>query len=238
MAYLHGKDTRLLVHGKDVSIDSHLLTLQDGYRLKELIMGAQPHVGYNRPGERETKLAQQGFLNPDATHDHIKDMPKYSIVSIVMDTNVSPQMFSFGAALIKYDVLAKMSGVIPFQARYIGQWYEGGWGTPLALDTDISGTSQGVIMDAGTPLGTEGAGFLHILGATDGAFSLRVLGSETGAFMGEESLLLAFTLDGSATGSERAAIKGAVPRYLRWDATETQSGSQVMTVAINIVRIS
>lgn len=71
--------------------------------------------------------------------------------------------------------------------------------------------------------------------ATD-TYTIIVEGSTTGAFSGEETTVATFTLDGSQIGSERVAITGTIPRYLRYKATRSGSAGDNLRLAVSAVR--
>ena len=72
--------------------------------------------------------------------------------------------------------------------------------------------------------------------ATTDRYTIVVEGSATGAFGGEQTTLATFTLDASALGSERMAISGSIPQYVRYKATRSGSAGDTVQLAVGLVR--
>ena len=82
-----------------------------------------------------------------------------------------------------------------------------------------------------------GIACLHVLEAAAGdAYVITIEGSGSGAVAGEECTLAAFTLDGTALGSEQVKIDGRIPRFTRWRATAGPSASDRIRIAISLIR--
>lgn len=104
---------------------------------------------------------------------------------------------------------------------------------PLAFTTSTNGSA----FDGGAATAQGGIGTLHVLtAAASDLYAFTIEGSATGAFAGEQTTLLTFALNGSALGSERAAVSGAIPRWLRWKAVRTGSAGNTVRIAVHFTR--
>ena len=190
------------------------------------------------------KLQHNGYLNPDSARSHpvLNGIAINGVISILIGQNADPIVGDIAYMLLTqqevYQANPEVGSVIPFSANFSprgGQ--EAGWGVALAVPVDITNTTTGSNVDNGAASSNGGAAFLHILqaAATD-TYTIVVEGSATGAFAGEESTLGTFSLDASAIGSERLALSGSIPQYLRYKATRTGSAGDTVRLAINVVR--
>jgi hypothetical protein len=133
--------------------------------------------------------------------------------------------------------MPEVAKAIPFTAQFANRSGLGGWGRALAVGATFTNTSNGASQDNGASTSKGGAAFLHILqAAASDTYAIIVEGSATGAFAGEQTTVASFTLNASSVGSERIAVTGTIPRYLRWKATRTGSAGNTVRLSINLVR--
>jgi hypothetical protein len=101
----------------------------------------------------------------------------------------------------------------------------------------FTATTNVAALDGGAATAQGGIGTLHVLGAAaSDTYAFTLEGSATGAFSGEQTTLLTFALNGTALGSERVVVSGAVPRWLRWRAVRTGSAGNTVKIAAHFTR--
>lgn len=240
---LAGDHLQVLVDGYELTGDHNKVAIDDSRTLLEATsfgMSGQRFIA----GQRLSKLQHSGYLNPDAASSHpvLKGIAINGVVSILVGQNADPIVGDIAYMLLTqqelYQTKPEVGSVIPFSANFSPRGgNEAGWGVALAVPVDFTNSVDGSSVDNGAASSNDGAAFLHILqaAATD-TYTIIVEGSATGAFAGEETTLGTFTLDASALGSERLALSGTIPQYLRYTATRSGSAGDSVRLALNVVR--
>lgn len=237
-----GEHVEVLVAGYDLTGDMNKIAIDDSRKMQPASTFGDVVTKFI-PGQRIAKLNHQGLMNAVSAMSHpvLKGLAVDGVLSILLGQNAAPIDGDIAYHLMtgqeQYQVAPQIGQVIPFRASFANKGDEGGWGVSLAVPVTITNSANGSSIDNGASSSNGGAAFLHILlaAATD-TYVIIVEGSATGAFAGEESTLATFSLDGSAINSERVAISGTMPRYLRYKATRTGSAGDNLTLAVSVVR--
>jgi hypothetical protein len=239
---LAGDHVQVLVGGYELTGDSNKLAIDDSYKQHDVTAFSDGvHKFIN--GQRQMKLEHTGYLNSAAAGSHpvLKSGLLEAIVSVLLGQNAAPAVgdpvYSLGLLQGKYATMPEVDKHIPFTANFAARGQLGGWGVALAVPVSFTNSNNGSSVDNGASSDNGGAAFLHVLqAAASDTYTIIIEGSTTGAFGGEETTLATFSLNGSALGSERAAISGTLPRYTRWKATRSGSAGDTVEIAVSLVR--
>lgn len=242
MARLAGDHAHVLVDGYELTADSNRISvadMRDMYDVTSFQDGVHKYI----PGRRGMVLEHTGFFNVDDGHSHpvLKSSALTGVVSVLLGQNALPVVgdptFSLSMLQGRYSVAPPLGSYIPFVARFANRGMMGGWGVALTPPVEITGSTTGTAVDGGAATQNGGAAFMHLMeaAATD-RYTFTIQGSTTGAFAGEETTLAVFDVDGSAVGSERVAIAGSIPRYVRWQAQRSGLAAEVIKVMVCLVR--
>ncbi len=242
MTKLAGDHAQVLVDGHNLTGDGNRLVVNDARDMHDVTaFGDAVHrfVG----GQRNIGIEHAGYMNADAGRSHpaLKGATLNGVVSLLLGQNAAPAAGDPAYSLMtqqgRYSTVPERGGYIPFRANFANRGSLGGWGVALAVPTTFTNDSNGSAVDNGAASSDGGAAYLHVLqAAASDTYTITVEGSSTGAFSGEESTLATFTLDASATGSERQALSGSIPQYTRWKAVRTGSAGDPVEIAVTLVR--
>jgi hypothetical protein len=243
MAKLAGDHAQILVGGYELTGDSYRIAINDArdtYDVATFGDSVRSFIG----GQRAANIEHTGYLNAAAARSHLvlKGLAVDGVVSVLLGQNAAPAVgdpvYSLRALQGRYASTPSAGTYVPFVARFANKGELGGWGVLLTPPVNITNTTNGTAVDNGASSADGGAAFLHLLtaAATD-RYTIVVEGSATGAFGGEQTTLATFTLDASALGSERVAIAGSIPQYVRYKATRTSgSAGDTVQLAVGLVR--
>ena len=242
MAKLAGDHVQVLVDGYELTGDSNRISINDSRDLFDVTtFGDEAHKF--SPGQRVMALQHAGFMNSadGGSHPVLQGAAVDGLFSLYLGQNAAPSIgdpvFSLLARQGRYGALPRVNQMIPFRAGFANRGEDGGWGIALTQPVDVTGTTSGSAVDNGGANDGGGMACLHVLeAAVSDAYSVTIEGSGGGAFAGEERTLSAFTLDGTALGSEPIKIDGRIPRYTRWRATAGPSASDRIRIAISLIR--
>ena len=242
MPKLAGDHVQILVGGYELTGDSNRIDIHDSRDLFDVTaFGDEVHQFL--PGQRMMAVQHAGFMNSGRARSHpiLKGVDVDGLFSVYVGQNAAPNagdpVFSLLTRQSRYGSLPQVNQLIPFQAVFANRGQFGGWGMALAVPTSFSRSSSGNALDSGAASNQGGLACLHVLTAADtDRYSIGVEGSASGAFTGEESILAAFALDGSALGSEQVRINGTIPRYTRWKATRSGSAGDTVKIAVSLIR--
>lgn len=242
MPVLAGQFVQVFVGGYELTGDSNSLTVNDKRELYDVSAYLDRTQNFI-PGRRVSSLDHKGFMNAAAAQSHpvLKGVAVNGVVSLLLGQNATPVVGDPTYSLLveqgKYSALPEIAKAIPFTAQFANRGDVGGWGRALAVPVSFTNSTNGASVDNGASSSKGGAAFLHILqAAASDTYAILVEGSATGAFGGEQTTIATFTLNASSLGSERIAVTGTVPRYLRWKATRTGSAGNTVRIAVNFVR--
>lgn len=241
MPILAGDHAQVLVDGYDVTADSNRVTINDAADSYDVTaFGDQVHKSIR--GSRIVTLDHVGYMEAAAARSHpvLKASAVNGVVSIVVGQNVAPvvsdPMYSVLSLQSKYSTMPRVGSYVPFAALFANRGDLGGWGTALAVGDTFTNTTNGATVDGGASSANGAAAFLHVLtAAASDTYSVIIQGSSASDMSGATTLGT-FTLNASALGSERIAIAGSIPRYVRYRATRTGSAGNTVKLAINLVR--
>jgi hypothetical protein len=240
---LAGDHVQVLLGGYDLTGDSQKVKVQlERVQHDVTCFGDGAHKFIN--ARRKLMVEHEGLMNPQTARSHpiLRSSSVSGVFSVLVGQNAAPALgdvvFSAAVLQAKYRIGADMSQAIPFMASFSQNLGEtAGWGRLLAAPTTISISTAGGILDNAAATTNGGVAFLHLLGAAaSDTYSFRVEASTTGAFGGEETLLGTFSLNASSLGSERLALTGTIPRYLRWRAIRTGSAEDNIRLALSVQR--
>lgn len=241
MTVLAGHFVQVLVGGYELTGDSNSLTINEKRDMYD-VSAYSDRTQRFLPGRRISSLDHKGFLNSDAAQSHpvLKGNDVNGVVSVLLGQNASPVAGDICYSLLvqqaQYTPLPEVAKAIPFTAQFANRGDLGGWGKALAVGASFTNSSNGAAMDGGAASSKGGAAFLHMLqAAASDTYAILVEGSVNGTFS-EAQTIASFTLNASALGSERIAVTGSIPRYLRWKATRTGTAGNPVRISVNFVR--
>ena len=222
--------------------DSNRININEGRDLFDITaFGDEVHKF--SPGQRTMALRHAGFMNSaeGRSHPALQGAALDGLFSLYLGQNAAPAVgdpvFSLLARQGRYGALPQVNRMIPFRARFANRGEDGGWGIALTQPVDVTGSALGNKVDNGGANDAGGLACLHVLeAAASDAYVITIEGSGGGAFAGEERTLAAFTLDGTALGSEQVKIDGRIPRYTRWRATAGPGASDRIRIAVSLIR--
>jgi hypothetical protein len=194
-------------------------------------------------GQRHINLEHAGYLNPQAARSHpvLRSGEVQGAVSVMLGQNSAPVVgdptYSLRLIQGRYGTMPEVARVVPFLAQLAGTGGDGGWGRALAVNASFTNSTSGAAVDDGTATARGGAAFLHILqaAATD-TYSIIVEGATNVGFSTGVVTLGTFALNASALGSERLAIAGNIPQFVRFRATRTGAAGNTVRIAASLVR--
>ena len=237
---LAGDHVQVLVGGYELTGDTNKIGIDDSRKLLDTTsfgMASERYIA----GQRSMMLAHNGYLNPEtsASHPVMQGVAVDGVVSVLIGQNAEPvigdPVYNLLTIQQMYESNAEVGQVIPFSAKFANRGALGGWGVALAIPVTITNSTTGSNVDNSGASSAGGAVFLHILNATStDTYALTVEGSADGSTGWTQ--IATFTLDGSELGSERVAITGAVPRYMRYKATRTGSAGDNLELAVSLLR--
>lgn len=243
MTQLAGDHVRIFVGGYELTGDSNRIAIDDGFKSLDVTTFGD-HVHNYMLGQRQMGIHHSGYLNPavGGSHPVLNGAALEGIVSVFIGQNAAPvvgdPVLTLRSLQNKYTTMPEVGRVIPFAATfrsYSGS--EDGWGTALAVGSSFNNSTTATAVNNGGATTRGGAVYLHLLSSAPvDRYSFVLEGSATGAFSGEEAFITTFTLDGAQQGSERIAVTGTLPQYVRWKATRT-SGAANDTVNIAMVLV-
>lgn len=239
---LAGDHVQVLVGGYELTGDSYRLVINE-QRMMHDVTGFGDPVHWFIPGQRTAVVEHMGFLNASAARSHpvLKDNTFSGAVSILVGNNAVPGVndlaYSMDALQGRYGSAPEAGKYVPFSALFVNRIGTGGWGTVLTPATTITDTTSGTGVNNGTASTNGGAAFLHILQAVaSDTYSITVEGAADAGFSTGLTTLATFTLNGSALGSQRIAVSGTIPQYVRYKATRTGSAGNPLKLAVILVR--
>jgi hypothetical protein len=231
---------QVLVDAYELTGDHNQISIEDSFKLLDATsfgMAAERYIA----GQRSMSLSHKGYLNPAAAASHpvLKGIAVNGVVSLLVGQNAAPVMGDPVYNLLTqqefYQTKPEIGQVIPFSAKFANRGEVGGWGVALAVPTSITNSSTGSNLDNGAASSNGGAAFLHILTDTiSDSYLIEIEGSANGSSAWGQ--VAEFDADALALGSERVAIVGSIPRYLRYKATRFGSGGDTLRFAISVVR--
>lgn len=236
MTQLTGKDVQVIIGGYDLTGDHNRVVLADSRNVYD-VTAFGDNARRFIVGARSTHLTHDGYLNPETNHAHpvLKDMAVGGVVSILLER--MGLAYSLPVTQEHYRSHAKYGGYVPFSAAFATREQVGGWGDLLQGAVSFTDSFTGSIVDGGVETSNGGAVYVHVLNATlTDTYTFTVEGSTTGAFSGEESVLVTAALNGDTLDSERIAVSGSIPRYVRAKAARTGSAADMASVVITLVR--
>lgn len=242
MPKLAGDHVQALVDGYEITGDSNRISIDDSRDLLDITAFGDQARNF-RPGQRRMALRHAGFMNSGDARSHpvLHGADLAGIFSLYLGINTAPKpgdpVYSLPALQGGYSALAQVNRMIPFQAVFANRGDRGGWGIALASPRLLNGDASGMAVDNLAATHEGGWACLHVLAAADSdIYSFAIQGSSSGAFTGEESALAAFSLDGTALGSQMVKIDGTIPRYARWKATRSGAAGDKVKIAISLIR--
>lgn len=243
MVKLAGDHVQVLIGGYELTGDSNRITIDDARQTLDATAfgdAVQKFIA----GQRRMSLTHSGYLNATAAHSHpvLNTAALDGVVSLLVGQNAAPAagdpVYNLRTLQSRYSTTPEVGQVVPFSATFANrQGNQDGWGTALAVPTSFTNTTNGTAVNHGAATTDGGAAYLHVLtAAASDTYAVTVEGSTTGVFSGEQTTLATFTLNGSALGSERIAINGSIPQYIRWRAVRTGSAGDTVRIALSLVR--
>ena len=239
---LAGDHVQILVGGYELTGDMNRVTVSDTYDMHDVTAfsdGAHRFI----QGQRKIALEHAGYMNSQAAGSHpvLKDALVNGIVSVLLGQNAAPvvgdPVHSLYALQGKYGSKPEVSKYVPFGAQFANSGDQAGWGVLLTPPVAITATTTGSGVDEGAATSKGGAAFLHVLQvSTPDTYSIVVEGATNAGFSTGLVTLATFTLNGSALGSERIAINGSIPQFIRYKATKTGTGSNPLKLVVSWVR--
>jgi hypothetical protein len=237
---LAGNFLQVLVDGYELTADHNEVSIDDNRKLLEATsfgMSAERYIA----GQRSMSLSHKGFLNPEAAAAHpvLKGIAVQGVVSVWLGQNADPDLGDPVYNLLTqqefYTTKAEVGQVIPFNAKFANRGDLGGWGQALAVPVSITNSFTGSAVDNGASSAKGGAAFLHILEeTTSDSYLIEVEGSADGVSAWGQ--LAEFDADGMVLSSERQAVAGSIPRYLRVKLTRFGTAGDSLRFAISMVR--
>lgn len=239
---LAGDHVQVLVGGYELTGDSNRIAPTDQRDMHDVTaFGDAVHRFI--PGPRTMSLDHAGYLNSDEARSHpvLRANMLDGIVSVLLGQNAAPvvgdPVYSLAALQSKYGTLPEIAKFVPFNATFANKGDLGGWGVALAVPVSFTNTTAGAAVNNGAATSRGGAAFLRVLqAAASDTYTIVIEGSATGAFSGEQTTLATFTRNASQISSERIAIAGTIPQFMRWKATRTGSAGNTVKLAISLVR--
>jgi len=239
---LAGDYVQALIGAYELSADSTRVTINDRYDTYDVSsFGSQVHKFTN--GKRNISIDHSGFMEAAAARSHpvLKAGNLSGMVSFVLGANASPVVgdiaYSLPILQSKYGMSPAVGSVVPFNATFANQGDLGGWGVALAVPISFTVTSNGSAVNNGGASSNGASAFLHILqAAANDTYTIILEGSATGSFGGEQTTLGTFSANASALTSERLALAGSIPQYVRWKATRTGFAGNTVRIAITLIR--
>jgi hypothetical protein len=243
MTPLAGDHVQVLVGGFELTGDLNRIQISDERQMYDISTFSDA-VHKFLPGRRKSSVQHNGWMNRNAARSHpvLRGSEVSGVVSVVLGNNTTPAAgdlsFSLSVVQGKYSVMPEVAKAIPFNASFASNsGGRGGWGVALCAPVTITNSTTGTAQDNGASSGNGGAAFLHITQNTSAdTYAIVVEGSTTGAFAGEQTTVATFSANGTTITSERLAITGTVPRYLRYRATRTGSAGNPLRLAVMFVR--
>jgi hypothetical protein len=239
---LAGDHVQVLVGGYDLTGDHNRITVNDKRDMHD-VTAFSDAVHTFVPGKRNIALEHAGYMNASTARSHpvLRGVNVQGVVSILVGQNADPvagdPIFSLDVRQGKYSNLPEIGKYVPFGAAFATIGNLGGWGVALAVPVTFTNTINGSGVDNSAASSNGGAAYLHVLqAAASDTYTIVVEGSATGAFSGEQSTLATFSLNASVIGSERQAISGTIPRYVRWKATRSGSAGDTVKIVVGLVR--
>lgn len=236
---LSGDHIQILVAGYDLTGDLNKVSVEDARKMLPVTVFGDA-IENVMPGQRMARLMHQGFLNADSNRSHavLNDILAEGVVSLLVGQNADPvagdPIYHLMTRQERYQVSAQVGQVIPFQASFVNNGSQAGWGTILVPATTITNSTTSSVVDNGAS-SSDGAAFLQILqAAASDTYSILVEGSADGST--GWATVASFSLDASQIGSERIGITGSIPQYLRCVATRSGSAGDAIRFALSIVR--
>lgn len=232
-----GINTRVYVDGYDLSCyltEASVTASADLLDTSTLCHTARTRIA----GLKDASLSYTGLFEgtagtADAVFRAIFGVPTQHHMVTIGGASVGDAAIALIASESEYSIDSPVDGLVGVTASASG---DGAleYGTILHAFEAETATGDETAVNNLSSSASGGAAWLQV-GAFTGITSIDVIveGSATGAFTGEETTVATFTQVTAAQVSERVAVSGTVPQYLRASWTVAGTGSATFIVCFN-----